>query len=164
MLAELHGPPRWTIVVRAADTALYAKLREQFVGASWVAVHLDRRRGDRRQATGLPEVERRWANRRANREGSPLPRSHRLSHEPPGCAVYELVDLEAATDCPTCGQTVWFEMPRFGEPPRRLELKVDHEDVTPRRPRHIVDVDAFGVTGRPLLNFRVVARLGGATR
>jgi hypothetical protein len=78
--------------------------------------------------------------------------------------VYELVDLGAAADCPTCQAAVWFEMPRFSEPPLRLRLQVEHEDVLPKRSRHLVSMEAFGATDRPLLSFQVVGRVAGEPR
>src|SRR5215467_16065802 len=93
----LHGPPRWTIVVRANDATLYAEVRQRFLAAPWVAVILDRRRCDRRHAAEPPPVERRLAERRTEQPDPSLPRTHRLSHQQPGVEVYELMDLEAAT-------------------------------------------------------------------
>jgi hypothetical protein len=155
----LHGPPRWTVVVRASDATLYDRMRQRFLAAPWVAVILDRRRRDRRHTESLPPVERRLAQRRAERSDPSLPRTHRLSQRQPGVAVYELMDLEAATDCPTCRATVWFEMPRFSEPPLRLQLEVEHEDVAARHSRHFVGIDAFGAAGRPLLSSRAPGRI-----
>ena len=160
----LHGPPRWTIVVRANDATLYAERRQRFLTAPWVAVILDRRRSDRRHAAERPPVERRLAQRRAERPDPNVPRTHRLSHEEPGVAVYELMDLEAATDCPMCRATVWFEMPRFSEPPPDLRLQVEHEDVAARYSRHFVDLDAFGAAGQSLLSFRAMARMSRRVR
>jgi hypothetical protein len=158
----LHGPPRWTVVVLAQDATRYARVCQQFAWAPWVAVYLDRRRADRRGTGELAFEERRFADRRANGGTTPLRRTHRLAHEHAGVAVYELVDLEAGTDCPTCGATIWFEMPRFGEPPAQLTVTVEHEDVTARRARHLVTLEAFGVTGRGLLSSQVVARASPA--
>ena len=160
----LHGPPRWTIVVRANDATLYARMRQRFPTAPWLAVILDRRRSDRRHAAEPPPVERRLAQRRAGQLDPSLPRTHRVSHQQPGVAVYELMDLEAATDCPTCWATVWFEMPRFSEPPRRLQLQVEHEDVAARYSRPFVDIDAFGAAGQSLVSFRAMARMSRRIR
>src|SRR5262249_59428404 len=109
-------------------------------------------------------VERRLAQRRAELPGPSLPRTHRLSFQQPGVAVYELMDLEAATGCPTCRATVWFEMPRFSEPPVRLQLQVEHEDVAARYSRHFVDIDAFGAAGQSLVSFRAAARMSRRVR
>jgi hypothetical protein len=158
----LHHSPRWTIVVRAEEAALYTKLRQRFAAAPWVTVVLDRRRHDRRQAPGLPPAERRLADRRTNDRTDPTrPRTHRLGQREAGATVYELMEL-AAGECSMCGAVVWFEMPRFGEPPVHLRLEVEHEAVTPKRARHLVALDAFGATGRGLLSLRMVARAAGA--
>jgi hypothetical protein len=148
------------MIVRADATALYAKLRQQFADAPWVAVHLDRRRADRRQGGEPPVEERRFTGRRDKPLEARALGSHRLAHEPPGVAVYELVDLEAAADCLTCRSTVWFEMPRFGEPPTQLQIHVEHDGGPPRGSRHLVSLDAYGVTGRQLVSCRVAGRLG----
>ena len=161
---QLHGSPRWTIVVRAGNTARAAELRRQFAAAPWVTVTLDRRRVDRRQAGTAPVVERRLEDRRGGSTDEGPPPSHRLSQQQPGVAMYELMDPEAATDCPTCRATVAFAMPRFSEPPLRLELQVTHEDVAPRRSRHLVAIEAFGTTGRSLLSLQTVARIAGQSR
>src|SRR5262245_46195148 len=161
---QLHGPPRWTIVVRANDATLYAQIRQRFLAAPSLAVILDRRRSDRRHAEERPLMERRLSERRAERSDPSLPRTHRLSQWQPGLAVYELMDLEAATDCPTCWATVWFEMPRFSEPPLRLQLQVEHEDVAARYSRHFVAIDAFGAAGQSLVSFRAMARMSTRVR
>src|SRR5262249_22031652 len=163
-VGPLLGPPRWTVVVRANDATLLAEMRQRFLAVPWVAVILDRRRSDRRHAAERPPVERRLAQRRAEPPDRSLPRTHRLSHPQPGGAVYELTDLEAATDCPTCRATVWFEIPRFSEPPRRLQLQVEHEDVAARYSRHFVDIDAFGAAGRSLLSYRAMGRIARRVR
>jgi hypothetical protein len=51
------------------------------------------------------------------------------------------------------------ELPRFAEPPVRLELVVHHEK-TPTAARHVVEVQSFSPTGRVLL----ATRLAGRTR
>jgi hypothetical protein len=152
------------MVVRADARALSAKLQQQFAAAPWVTVILDRRRADRRLAEDAPPVERRLADRRTDRADARLPRSHRLSQQQSGVAMYELMDPEAATDCPTCRATVWFEMPRFSQPPLRLLLQVEHEDVAPRHSRHLVAIEAFGATGRSLLSLQTGARIAGQVR
>ena len=49
-------------------------------------------------------------------------------------------------------------MPRFTEPPGRLDLTVVHETIPPNRTRHAVDVQSFSATGRVLLTSRHLAR------
>jgi hypothetical protein len=48
------------------------------------------------------------------------------------------------------------EIPRFTEPPARLELTVVHEAIPPNRTRHVVEMQSFSVTGRVLLASRIV--------
>jgi hypothetical protein len=50
------------------------------------------------------------------------------------------------------------EMPRFAEPPVRLELTVVHEPVQPDRARHVVELQSFSATGRLLLTSRLFVR------
>jgi hypothetical protein len=163
--SRLHGPPRWTMIVRPDATALYDKLRQQFADAPWVALFMDRRRAEPRQAATppageQPAPERRFTARRSGSAGARALGSHRLAHEPPGLAVYELVDLTAATDCLTCRSQVWFEMPRFGEPPTRLQIHVEHDKDLAGGPRHLVTLDAYAATGRQLVSCQVAGRLG----
>jgi hypothetical protein len=50
---------------------------------------------------------------------------------------------------------VSIELPRFVEPPFRLDLVVVHEPIQPGRARHVVDVQSFSATGRVLLASRL---------
>jgi len=121
---------------------------------------VDRRRGERRQRHRSPAVERRLADRRRSvaKGGTP---DYRLAYRGDGFDVYEATSF-LSTQCGECGITVVFEMPRFGEPPARLELRVIHEEAEsqpqPLRARHLVEIQTFGVTGRPLLAARHLAR------
>ena len=49
-------------------------------------------------------------------------------------------------------------MPRFTEPPGRLDLTVVHETIPPNRARHAVEVQSFSATGRVLLTSQQFAR------
>jgi hypothetical protein len=49
-------------------------------------------------------------------------------------------------------------MPRFTEPPVRLDLTVVHETIAPNRTRHAIEVQSFSATGRVLLASRLLAR------
>jgi hypothetical protein len=82
---------------------------------------------------------------------------YRLAHRGDGHDVFEASTL-AGAPCPDCEMTVWFEMPRFADPPARLELTVVHETVQPKRARHFVELQSFTSTGRPLLASRVSGR------
>jgi hypothetical protein len=50
------------------------------------------------------------------------------------------------------------EMPRFAEPPVRLDLTVVHEDIQPDRARHTVELQSRSATGRVLLASRLFVR------
>ena len=50
------------------------------------------------------------------------------------------------------------ELPRFAEPPARLELAVRHELILPVTVRHVVELQSLSATGRVLLATRLVVR------
>src|SRR5262249_9074160 len=136
-------------------------LRRRFGRSAWVDVVVDRRRGERRHPQGeSPHAERRRTRRRnavrVESSGEPL---FRLAHQVDGCDVYEATTPEAGS-CPECGVAVSFELPRFAEPPVRLELHVRHE-LTPTGPRHPGELQSFSPTGRVLLSTRLVGRIHG---
>lgn len=81
----------------------------------------------------------------------------RLAHRGDGFDVYEATGPESQR-CPQCGAMVSVEMPRFTEPPARLELTVLHEAVPPDRARHVVEVQSFTATGRVLMASRLFVR------
>jgi hypothetical protein len=143
----------------------YTSLRRRFGRSPWVDVVVDRRRGERRQdGSGGPAVERRTATRRKAAPRDPDPASDpvfRLAHQVDGCEVYESTAPESGR-CPECGVTVSVELPRFVEPPVRLELVVRHEPIPAERGavRHVVELQSFSPTGRVLL----ATRLAGRTR
>jgi hypothetical protein len=148
-------------VVRAQDATRYAKLRQQFATAPWVAVYLDRRRADRRRAGDLSPVERRFADR--PKSGADVLRSltHRLAYEQTGVAVYELVESGGRDRLPQVWRHRLVRNPAVGEPPARLTVEAEHEDVGPKVARYLVTLEAFGVGGRSLLSSRIVARTSG---
>ena len=153
--------PRWVIVVPVDRPDTYKALRRSFARSPWVDVVVDRRRGDRRQDGAAPQtVERRMAGRRTvEREPAEGP-AFRLAHRGPGSEVYESTSPESL-NCPDCGALVSVELPRFVEPPVRLELVVLHEPVPAERTaRHVVELQSFSPTGRELL----ATRLAGRTR
>jgi len=122
---------------------------------------VDRRRGERRQEDGAtPKVERRTAGRRkaAPDLDALTEPAFRLASRTDGCEVYESTAPEAGR-CPDCGAMVSVELPRFSEPPVRLELVVRHE-TAPGAVRHVVELQSFSPTGRVLL----ATRLAGRTR
>jgi hypothetical protein len=154
--------PRWVIVVPVDRPDTYTALRRRFARSPWVDVVVDRRRGQRRQdGEAALTVERRTAGRR-RAASDPAPESaFRLAHHGDDREVYESMAPESAR-CPECGAPVSVELPRFVEPPVRLELVVLHEPVPTEggAARHVVEVQSFSPTGRVLL----ATRLAGRTR
>jgi hypothetical protein len=81
----------------------------------------------------------------------------RLAHRGDGFEVYEALGPESGR-CSQCGTMVSVEIPRFTEPPSRLDLTVVHETIPPDRARHVVEVQSFSATGRVLLASRLVVQ------
>jgi hypothetical protein len=150
--------PRWIIVVQSARPEVYTKLRRTFERAPWVEVVVDRRRGERRRRNELTETERRLGERRRREDDPTRTPEYRLAFHGNGHDVYEATALAGAR-CPECELTVRFEMPRFVEPPARLDLTVVHETVQPKHARHLVELQSFTSTGRALVASRVTARV-----
>ena len=153
-------PRRWVVVVWPDRASILGRLGRTFGQSSWVEVVVDRRRAERRQRSRSPALERRLADRRGSVAKGGIP-GFRLAYRGDGFDVYEATSF-LSTHCGECGVTVIFEMPRFGEPPARLELEVIHEQTeaqhAPGRARHLVEIQSFGATGRPLLAARQLAR------
>jgi hypothetical protein len=151
---------RWVIVVPVGRPDTYAALRRKFARSPWVDVVMDRRRGERQPDGGVvPAGERRTAGRR--KTAAPDPASEpafRLAHRDDGREVYESTAPESGR-CPECGALVSVELPRFVEPPVRLELLVRHE-ATRAAARHVVELQSLSPTGRVL----VATRIAGQTR
>jgi hypothetical protein len=148
--------PRWTVVARADRPDVFAALRRSFVGSAWVQVVMDRRRGQRRRSGGgAPGSERRGVGRRsADRLPTQVP-DFRLAHRGDGFEVYEAIG-PVSGQCSQCSTVVRVEIPRFTEPPARLELTVVHEVIQPNRTRHVVEMQSFSATGRVVLASRMV--------
>lgn len=150
--------PRWVIVVRVDRPEMYAALRRSFAGSVWVEVVVDRRHGERRQAGGNePAVDRRRAGRRSADVGSGRVSAFRRADRGADFVVYEAT-TPLGGRCPHCGAMVSVELPRFAEPPVRLELFVVHETTQPDRVRHVVELQSLSATGRVLLASRLVVR------
>ena len=153
---------RWVIVAPVDRPDTFAALRRRFARSPWVDVVVDRRRGERRQEGDGTPVERRTAKRRKAPEPDRAPAAQpafRLAHQVDGCEVYESTAPELGA-CPDCGVTVSVELPRFVEPPVRLELVVRHEPAPAERDtaRHVVELQSFSPTGRVLLATRLAGR------
>lgn len=129
------------------------KLRE-----SWVEVVLDRRRGERRQrGTRSLTDDRRLAARRSTDQDPAQTPAFRLAHRGDGFATCEAT-APVPGRCAQCGAMVSIEMPRFAEPPVRLDLTVAHEPIPPDRARHLGEFQSYSATGRVLLASRMVVR------
>ena len=154
---------RWVIVADANRPETHPVLRRNFAGSAWVEVVVDRRQGDRRQgerrqgSRGQAPTDRRLAGRRSmDRDAAQVP-PFRLAQQGDGFVVYEAT-TPVPGRCPQCGAIVSVEMPRFVEPPVRLDLTVVHESIQPDRARHVVDLQSFSATGRVLLASRLFVR------
>jgi hypothetical protein len=150
--------PRWVIVVRVDRSDTYPALRRSFAGSAWVEVTVDRRQGERRQRRDMQAAtDRRLASRRSmDRDPAQVP-LFRLAHQGAGFAVYEGT-LPLPGRCSQCGAMVSMELPRFAEPPVRLELIVVHQPIQRDRARHVVELQSFSATGRVLLASRLLVR------
>ena len=150
--------PRWVVVVYRDRPEVLAQLSRIFRGAPWVGVLADRRRGERRKRQALVGSELRLSDRRAT-PGDPTQRpSYRHARQGEGFDVFEATS-HAPAQCPECGATVMFEMPRSSDPPTRLDLHVVHEQMVPQsRSRHAVELLLYASNGRPLLACRCLAR------
>ena len=150
--------PRWLVVVYPDRPDVLAQLSRTFGAAPWVSVLADRRRVERRRRQFLVGSELRLGDRRATPGDQTQRPSYRLARRGEGFDVFEATGY-APAQCPECGATVMFEMPRSSEPPTRLDLNVVHEQAEPRpRARHAVELLLYASTGRPLLACRSSAR------
>jgi hypothetical protein len=139
--------PRWLIVVEREQRELYELLRTSLRPDAPFDVVLDRRQGD---APG-DAPERKEDRRRGNG-----------AERAPAGLLFLRVALAGPVGattltrpCPDCGLVPVFEMPRFPQPPARLEAEVVHAG--PARDQHYADIYAFTVSGRSLLVQRVRA-------
>jgi hypothetical protein len=147
---------RWVVVVKPNRPEAFAALRRHFAQSVWVEVVIDRRRGDRRQASDQTPVERRRGGRRIA-DPAPMP-TFRRAHRAEDFDVYEAV-TPLPGHCPECRATLSVELPRFAEPPVRLELAVVHETAAPPdRVRHSVELQSLSPTGRVLMATRLFAK------
>ena len=145
------------IVAQVNRAEVYPALRRNFAGTAWVEVVLDRRLGERRQRTMPPADDRRLAGRRSADQDPAQTPVFRLAHRGDGFEAYEAT-VPVPGRCPECGAMVSIEMPRFAEPPVRLELTVVHETIQRERARHVIELQSFSATGRVLLASRMFVR------
>ncbi len=163
MLGSTKSPdlasPRWVVVTRPDRPGLLDELAWRYRLAPWVDVLTDRRQGERRQRQEPRGADLRMSERRGV-PGDQTPRpAYRLALHGDGFDVYEATG-HAAAQCPECGATVMFEMPRAVEPPARLDLQVAHDpaSVDQHRARHVVELLMYAFSGRLLLASRNFAR------
>jgi hypothetical protein len=154
MVGPDPGQPRWLVVIPHEQKELYERLRRSLKAGAPFHVILERRRQDRRRSAGQsPDADRRRADRRQQRpvgsfftatimRGDGIP--------PAGLAGGESTVVTAA--CPACYAMVTFELPRFPKPPARLDAELVHTSG-----QHYAEIQAFTVSGRPLLVQRVQA-------
>ncbi len=151
---------RWVVVVRPDRPDLYPTLHKSFSQTPWVRVLVDRRRPERPSEVPLDPSGRPVDRRRVPGDASRT-EGYRLAHGADGFQVFEAEEPIRAP-CPECGRELEFSIPRFVEPPARLELTVVHETTkvqgASRQHRHIVELQAFTATGRALLASRIAAR------
>jgi hypothetical protein len=152
----------WVVVVKVNRPEVFASLRRHFAQSTWVEVVVDRRRGERRQASTGASVDRRRGGRRtADRDPAQGP-AFRRAHRSDNFDVYEAT-TPLPGRCPQCGVALSVELPRFAEPPVRLELAVVHEAIAPDKARHVVELQSLSPTGRVLVATRLFARPLAAT-
>ncbi|HEV8308467.1 MAG TPA: hypothetical protein VGW35_12435 [Methylomirabilota bacterium] len=154
---------RWLIVVQQGQRDLYEFLRHNFKPEAAVDLIYERRAGERRRGGNAPRSDRRQADRRQRRPTAwffqdGLRDNGRSPAETSGRA--EAARKPAAEipsrRCPECGLVVAFELPRFPQPPSRIEVEVMHPKHSPGG-RHQIEVAAYSASGRPLLVQRIQA-------
>ena len=151
------APPQWLIVVSQERRHIHARLRHSFA-AGPVEVILDRRQRERRRASVRVYTDRRGADRRGlpTLRDRPLDNGYRLIQQADGYQVYQ-AEGRVPARCPVCANALRFEMPRFVEPPARLDIEVIHSDRASSA-QHFVEIQAFRASGRSLLACRVMAK------
>src|SRR5262245_1025134 len=158
------GPPRWYLVVKPDQRALYEVLRERLEGSGGKVV-LERRSRARRRGGFGPAMDRRQTDRRRQRpiaqlsEAAPpeVAAARAASGSAPRAEVPRPQDA-VTQPCPTCASSVELEMPRFPHPPARVEMEVAHVTAGSRDAQHYVEIAAFTVSGRLILSQRVPGR------
>ena len=118
---------------------------------------VDRRRGERRQGGGRAAEVERPASGGEHLTGPAQHPAFRLAQQG-GWGRDLRGDRPGVRTLSQCGALLSVEMPRFTEPPGRLDLTVVHETIPPNRARHAVKMQSFSATGRVLLTSRQFAR------
>jgi hypothetical protein len=163
------GSPRWILVIQPAQRELFDLLQERLKGTD-VQVILDRRERERRRGSLGPTMERRNTDRRRQRpvgmvaQASPsparatAPAAERFAPQA-GTARDEAFTTQR---CPTCAVVLELEMPRFPHPPARVDLEIGHVAANGHGQdgsNHYVEIAAFTISGRVILNQRLPARI-----
>jgi hypothetical protein len=143
----------WVVIVQRERRDVYEELRQLLQGTA-LRVVLDRRQGERRRAEGDPARPRLGPERRRGQPvGWVYPASALAVSEPVADTPTAMTDT-----CSLCGATLEWELPRFPQPPARLETKVRHLGQAVGDAAHAVEVEAFTATGRPILSHRAPTR------
>lgn len=148
---------QWLIVVQPHQPDLYEALRRSIKEESPVMVIYDRRFRERRRGSESSRGDRRRTDRRQRRPRGWLYECEILrvaQVEEPAAAAgrrREAPPDHGTRACPECGVPLEFEMPRFPQPPARLEIQVIHAGDRGSGVQHYVEIQAFSAAGRPLL-------------
>jgi hypothetical protein len=148
---------QWLVVVRRDRPEVHDRLRRAFAGSHLVEVILDRRLGERRAGSAPGDPERRRGDRRRAPGERGAVAGYRRIQSADGFEVFQS-DARVIAPCPECGAAVEFEMPRLAELPARLEVDVVHARGAASATQHVVEAQAFRVSGRPFLACRLLAR------
>jgi len=155
-------PPRWVVVIPRNQPELFESLRRSLIENAPFRVILDRRERERRRGGGAADGnERRRADRRQRAPvGSFYVAAFTAVESTPRAALpsagHPSDSPVVTTACPACWVGLTFELPRFPRPPARLEADVVHVG-GPKSAQHYAEIQAFTISGRPLLVQRVQA-------
>ena len=159
------GPTRWYLVVKPDQRELFEVLRARLDG-SGVEVLIERRTRERRRGSFGPTMDRRQIDRRRQRPVALLSVAALPVDvaEPAPAAGSRLAaaphpqEAPVTYPCPTCASAIELELPRFPNPPARVEMEVAHVTAGSRDAQHYVEIAAFTVSGRLILSQRVPGR------
>ena len=151
------GGPHWLVVVRRDRPEVHARLRRSFGRSPLVEVILDRRQAERRCASAAVSQDQRRVDRRQPPRPGDSGGRYRLIQERDGCHILETTRRIGAR-CSECAADLEFELPRFAEPPTRLDVTVVHARNGAGGAQHSVETEAFTPSGRALLACRILAR------
>jgi hypothetical protein len=156
-------PPRLLIVIQHHQREIFEFLRQSFKDDAPVTLIYERRVSERRRGGGAQRSDRRRTDRRQRRptawlyDGVILGVEQRDSSIPESPAPPRDSTVSVAA-CPECAAVIEFELPRFPQPPARLESEVIHTQQSESLAQHYVEIHAFTASGRPLLSHRVHAK------